>query len=120
MESFPNSLPKKTALEAGCYRRLAEAFSGALSLLEQACLALGGRRVDHGHNADLAYEIVALPRIPLLVLFWNEDREEGFEAESKILFASTAMAYLDLEGLVFIAEKLTDRLITQGKEKGNV
>jgi len=54
MESFPNSLPKKTALEAGCYRRLAEAFSGAPSLLEQACLVLGGRRVDQGHNADLA------------------------------------------------------------------
>jgi hypothetical protein len=51
-------------------------------------------------------------------------REKGLmwssAVEQKTLFASTAMAYLDLEGFVFIAEKLTDRLITQGKEKGNV
>jgi hypothetical protein len=100
MESFPNSLPKKTALEAGCYRRLAEAFSGASHLLEQACVALGGRRLDQGHNADLAYEIQALPRMPLLVFFWDQDREEGFETKSKILFEDTAMEYLDLEGLV--------------------
>ena len=54
------------------------------------------------------------------MLFWDEEREEGFEAASKILFDGTAMEYLDLEGLVFVAEKLTDRLITQRKEKGNV
>jgi hypothetical protein len=112
MESFPNSLPKKTALEQGCHRRIAEAFAGDQSSLEKACLAAGGRRVEKGHNAELAYEIQALPKMPLLVLFWDQDREEGFGAKSKILFDDTAMEYLDLEGLVFVAEKLTDRLIT--------
>lgn len=40
--------------------------------------------------------------------------------KSKILSDDTAMKYLDLEGLVFVAEKLTDRLVKQRKEKGNV
>jgi hypothetical protein len=73
-----------------------------------------------GHNAELACEIQALPRMPLLVLFRDQDREEGFEAKSKILFDDTAEEYLDLEGLVFVAEKFTDRPVTQRKEKGNV
>jgi len=120
MESFPNALPKTTALEQGCHRRITEAFAGDGSGLEKACLAAGGRRVVGGHNADLAYEVQALPRMPLLVLFWDQDQEEGFEAKSKILFDDAAMEYLDLEGLVFVAEKLTDHLITQRKEKGNV
>jgi hypothetical protein len=54
----------------------------------------------------------------------QEFREKGLMSssagEQKILFVSGATAYLDLEGLVFIAKKLTDRLINQRKEKGNV
>jgi hypothetical protein len=41
-------------------------------------------------------------------------------AGQKERFLGTAMVLLDLEGLVSIAEKLTDRLIIQEKEKGNV
>jgi len=42
--------------------------------------------------------------------FWDEDQEEGFEAQAKILFDATAFDYLDLEGLTFVAEKLADKL----------
>jgi hypothetical protein len=48
--------------------------------------------------------------LPLLLLFWDEDQEEGFEAQAKILFDATALDYLDLEGLTFVAEKLADKL----------
>jgi hypothetical protein len=44
------------------------------------------------------------------LLFWDEDQEEGFEAQAKILFDVTALDYLDLEGLTFVAEKLADKL----------
>ncbi len=117
LESFPNSLPKRAALEDGCHRRISEAFTGARNELERACQELGGTRVADGHSAEVAFQFQALPRMPLFLLFWDEDNEEGFEAQTKVLFDAQAMEYLDLEGLTFVAEKLADHLITR---KGGV
>jgi 3',5'-cyclic AMP phosphodiesterase CpdA len=120
IESFPNSIPKRAALEEGCHRRISEAFAGCLASLEHACRLLGGERVGSGHNADLACRFQALPRVPLLFLFWDEDAEEGFGAQTKVLFDSSATEYLDLEGLCFLAEKLAERLLAMRKEEPNV
>ena len=120
LESFPNSLPKRAALEEGCHRRISQAFAGAQGELEQACRKLDGIPVAGGHSADLAYRFQPLPRMPLLLLFWDEDREEGFDAQTKILFDECALEYLDLEGLTFVAEKLAENLISRKKEELNV
>jgi len=110
LESFPNSLPKRVALEEGCHKRIYQYFAGARPELESACRRLGGIPVLNGHNGDLGFKFTPLPRMPLLLLFWDEDQEEGFEAQAKILFDATALDYLDLEGLTFVAEKLADKL----------
>ena len=110
LESFPSSLPKRRALEEGCQKRIHQAFAGARDELESGCRRLGGIPVLDGHNGDLAFKFTPLPRMPLLLLFWDEDPEEGFEAQAKILFDATALDYLDLEGLTFVAEKLADKL----------
>ena len=120
LESFPNSLPKRAALEEGCHKRLHQLFAGAITELEAACVKLGGAPVLEGHNADLGFRFKPLPKMPLLLLFWDGDKEEGFEAQAKILFDATAMEYLDLEGLTFVAEKLADKLTSIGKEELNV
>ena len=110
LESFPNSLSKRVALEEGCHKRIHQYFAGARSELESACQRLGGIPVLNGHNGDLGFKFTPLPKMPLLLLFWDEDQEEGFEAQAKILFDATALDYLDLEGLTFVAEKLADKL----------
>ena len=120
MESFPNSVSKRVALEDGCHRRISGSFAGATTALESACRKLGGEALTDGHNADLGFRFEALPRMPLLLLFWDEDKEEGFEARSKVLFDAYAMEYLDLEGLTFVAEKLAEKLISIRKEEMNV
>jgi hypothetical protein len=116
LESFPNSLPKRVALDQGCHRRIGEAFAGARSALEEACTHLGGTPVIDGHSADLAFRFQTLPRMPLLLLFWDEEKDEGFDAGAKVLFDGSALEYLDLEGLTFVAEKLADKLISIKKE----
>jgi hypothetical protein len=58
--------------------------------------------------------------MPLLLLFWDEDKEEGFDSQTKILFDESALEYLDLEGLTFVAEKLVEKLILIEKEELNV
>ena len=120
LESFPNSLPKRVALEEGCHKRIHRLFAGAIPVLQAACRKLGGTPVSDGHNGDLAFKFQPLPRMPLLLLFWDQDQEEGFEAQAKVLFDETALNYLDLEGLTFVAEKLADKLTSIGKEKLNV
>jgi hypothetical protein len=117
MEAFPNSMPKRAALDDGCHRRISEVFVGAGTELETACQQLGGTRVADGHSADLAFQFRPLPRMPLLLLFWDEDKEEGFEAQTKVLFDAVSMEYLDLEGLTFVAEKLAEKLITINKKE---
>jgi hypothetical protein len=76
--------------------------------------------VADGHSADLAYRFQPLPKMPLLLLFWDEDKEEGFDSQTKILFDESALEYLDLEGLTFVAEKLVEKLILIEKEELNV
>jgi hypothetical protein len=120
LESFPNSLSKRVALEDGSHRRINQAFAGAQSELEKACRQLGGIPVTDGHNADLAYKFKPLPKMPLLLLFWDEDKEEGFTSQTRVLFDESALEYLDLEGLTFVAEKLVENLISFKKEEINV
>ena len=120
LESFPNSLSKRVALEEGCHRRINQVFAGAQRELDSACEKLGGSSVTDGHNADLAYRFQPLPKIPLLLLFWDEDIEEGFDSQTKVLFDESALEYLDLEGLTFVAEKLAENLISLKKEEFDV
>ncbi len=47
-------------------------------------------------------------------------KEEGFEPQTKVLFDECALEYLDFEGLTFVAEKLTEKLISIGEEELNV
>jgi len=120
LESFPNSLSKRVALDDGCHKRINQVFAGAKNALKKACLKLGGVPVTEGHSGDLAFHFYPLPKMPLLLLFWDEDKEEGFEAQTKVLFDNVALEYLDLEGLTFVAEKLAENLISIGKEDFNV
>jgi len=120
LESFPNSLSKRVALEDGCHRRISQVFAGAQTKLEAACRKLGGIPVADGHNADIAFRFQPLPKMPLLLLFWDEDKEEGFNSQTKVLFDESALEYLDLEGLTFVAEKLAENLISIEKEEFNV
>jgi hypothetical protein len=64
---------------------------------------LGGARRE-GTPAPVAWEVFALPRVPVLVLYWPQDEE--FPSKLKVLFDATADRYLDVESLTFLVEGL--------------
>jgi len=68
----PHAFPTGRLLQ--CFGDHREAFCRALE-------ALGGVPVSHG---DAAYRLWVLPRVPLLLIFWDGD--EDFPAELKIRF----------------------------------
>ncbi len=110
MESLPNSISKVRTLATYCEQRLAKRFTGRGADLQQLGSQLASLPGPPGQNADVAMIIPVLPFVPHYLLFWDEDPNDGFEARVKILFDHRVMDFLDLESLVFAAERLSDRL----------
>lgn len=111
MESLPNSISKVRTLATYCEMRLADRFSGRGAALEAACARIDGQAGPPGQSATVASVIPVLPYVPLYLLFWDQEPEDGFEARVKVLFDHHVMDFLDLESLVFAAERMADRIV---------
>ena len=104
---LPNTVSKSKSFEA-CGARIAAQFDGDRAGLEQAARRLDGEPTVFG-SAPVCYRFQALPRVPLLLLFW--DREEEFPARASLLLDRQVLDYLDQEALVFLAEAFASRLL---------
>jgi hypothetical protein len=104
---LPNSTSKSRSFEA-CANRIAEFFGDRTEALQAAALALGGTPVSHG-SADHAYLFRALPRVDLLLLYWEGGEE--FSARAALLVDRDVLDYLDQEALVFLAEAFAQRMM---------
>lgn len=111
MESLPNSIAKVRTLAAYCEQPLAGRFSGRSEALARVCSLIGARPGPEGQSGDLGLVIPVLPFLPLYLLFWDEDTEEGFASRVKVLFDQRVLDFLDIESLVFAAERMAERLM---------
>jgi len=111
MESLPNSIAKIRTLAVYCEQRLAERFRSRASQLAALCRRIGAAAGPADQGADLALILPTLPCLPFFLLFWDESPDDGFEARVKILFDHQVMDFLDLESLVFAAERAADWLL---------
>ena len=90
---------------------LIERFQGHLSDLEEAAMLIGGQDVTRAFQAaDRAIRFQPLPRIPVVLLFWDADPADGFAAQVKLLFDETVVEHLDIESIVFLSERLSQLL----------
>ncbi len=109
LESLPNSISKVKTLETYCEKRLADLFTGR----EAEQILNFVRKLDGipepETTASLGVIIPVLPMVPQYLLFWDHEPEDGFDAKVKLLFDQHVMDYLDLESLIFSAERLADR-----------
>lgn len=110
MESLPNSISKVRTLSAYCEQPLAKHFSGKPARLAKACEKAGGIPGGEESSASVSYIIPVLPRLPHYLLFWDEAPEDGFESRVKVLFDRNVLDYLDIESLVFAAERMAEYL----------
>ncbi|OGQ86882.1 MAG: Fe-S cluster protein [Deltaproteobacteria bacterium RIFOXYD12_FULL_56_24] len=110
LETLPNSISKVRTLATYCENRLAELFSPLpVNIIMTACQRLGGV-AQPSPAATLGCIISVLPKIPQYIVYWEEEPDEGFPAKVKILFDRQVLNFLDLESLIFSAERLADRL----------
>lgn len=114
MESMPNSISKVKTLAAYCENKIAATLSSRpAQTLQRVGTNLDGYAgpVDLSVTATASLVVPVLPMVPQYLLFWEEDPEEGFEAKAKVLFDHHVLDFLDLESLVFSAERFAERLV---------
>ncbi|HHO47044.1 MAG TPA: DUF3786 domain-containing protein [Desulfobacteraceae bacterium] len=112
LESLPNSISKVRTLAAYCEQPLARRFKGRRRPLADVCGRLGPLPpAPEVASADFGAVIPVLPHVPLCLLFWDEAPEEGFDSRVKVLVDERVLDFLDLESLVFAAERMAERLM---------
>ncbi|MDD3579923.1 MAG: DUF3786 domain-containing protein [Desulfobacca sp.] len=108
--ALPNSVSKVKTLNR-LEQKLADWASGKIEELRQRARALGAQPASQTAAADLALVFWPLPRVPILLMFYEADAAEGFGAQAQMLFDTQIGSYLDLESSLFLVEKLIERLI---------
>ncbi len=109
LESLPNTISKVKTLATYGEERLAHLFH---EQGEERAAAIGrqlGARFISEPNAALEMIVPVLPLVPHYLLYWPEEAADGFPAKVKILFDRRVLDFLDVESLVFAAERLADR-----------
>jgi hypothetical protein len=111
LQDIPNSTPKIHSIITYVENPLIKQFSGKRDALLAASRRIGGAKSDDPNlTADLCILFRALPRIPLLLLFWDAVEDERFDAQVKLLYDETIKEHLDIESIVFLSESLKDLL----------
>ena len=87
---------------------LAKYFSGRVKDMEAACRVIHGYPPAATFSYDLCMQFDALPRIPVLMLFNDADKE--FPAQCAVLFERRAEKYLDMECLAMVGMLLFEYL----------
>lgn len=114
MESLPNSISKVKTLATYCEERIAKILSGRpVHILGEVGVQLDGYAgpADLSASATASLVVPVLPMVPQYLLFWEEEPEDGFAPKAKVLFDHHVLDFLDLESLVFSAERFAERLV---------
>ncbi len=111
LEAIPNTISKMKSMKAHVEAPLLERFTGKPEALAKAAVAIGGRDQQTTFpTADVAVALFPLPRIPVMLLFWDTDEADGLEAEVKLLFDETIEEHLDVESIMFLSERIRQLL----------
>jgi hypothetical protein len=108
---FPNTVSKVKSMIEQVETPLIQRFRGKTAGLQEAAAAIGGQEcTDHRESSGLNFYFQPLPRVPVTLMFWDEDPQEGFEPMAKLLFDETVTEHLDIESILFLSERLRQLL----------
>jgi len=108
---FPNTVSKIKSMKEHVEKPLIKRFKAKSDELLTAAERLGGDDMtDEIRSADLALLFRPLPRIPVMLMFWDEDLDDDFDAEVKLLFDESILDHLDIESIMFLSERFRQLL----------
>lgn len=111
LKEFPNTVSKIVSMKEHVELPLIRTFAGNVEKLRENAETIGGKDQSAQYNsADLAFLFQVLPRVPVMLFFWDKAPEENFEADAKLLFDETIIQHLDIESIMFLSERLRQLL----------
>jgi len=99
-KDFKDAAPLVQAFFNSVTLPIAGSFSRRLAALENAAKKIGGYPPAEDFPYDLSIQVDALPKVPLLLLF--NDQDEEFPAQCSVLFEKRAEKFLDMECLAMV------------------
>ncbi|MGB5987587.1 MAG: DUF3786 domain-containing protein [Desulfobacterales bacterium] len=112
LEQIPNTISKQKSMRTHVEQPLVERFRGRPDALRQAAEAMGAQPLDRPPaSADVALLFRPLPRIPVVLLFWDHEPEDQLDAQVKLLFDATITEHLDIESILFLSERIKQLLV---------
>ena len=108
---FPNTVSKMKSMKSNVEAPVIETFTGNIAQLRAAAIRIGGKDVtEETASADAAFYFQVLPRVPVMLMFWDAEPDDDFEAEARLLFDETILEHLDIESVLFLSECLRELL----------
>jgi hypothetical protein len=99
-KDFKDAAPLIQAFSNTVTRPLAETFAGRMAELESSGKKMGGYTPGEEFPYDLCLQFDALPKVPLLLLF--NDQDDEFPAQCGVLFEKRTEKFLDMECLAMV------------------
>jgi len=99
-KDFKDAAPLIQAFSNTVTRPLAETFAGRVAELESSGKKMGGYTPGEEFPYDLCLQFDALPKVPLLLLF--NDQDDEFPAQCGVLFEKRTEKFLDMECLAMV------------------
>jgi hypothetical protein len=99
-KDFKDAAPLIQAFSNTVTRTIAETFSGRVAELEASGKKMGGYMPGEEFPYDLWLQFDALPKVPLLLLF--NDQDDEFPAQCGVLFEKRTEKFLDMECLAMV------------------
>jgi hypothetical protein len=99
-KDFKDAAPLVHAFSNTVTIPISETFSGRLSALEEAGKKIGGYPPKEDFPYDLCLQFDALPKIPLLLLY--NDQDDEFPAQCGLLFEKRTANFIDMECLAMV------------------
>ncbi len=108
---FPNTVSKIKSMVDKVEIPLIQAFKGRGEALRAAAEKYGAEEVpEDQHSADMALIFKALPKVPVMLMFTDQDLDDGFPGSVKFLFDETIITHLDIESIMFLSERIKQML----------
>ena len=96
-----------------CEKPLKKVADNYTGLFEDMLHIFNGKQVENHYSSDISLVLHPLPKVPMLICYWNPELEDGLESELNLFFDATAEQNLPIEelytlgvGMVTMFEKI--------------
>ena len=82
-----------------CEKPLKKVADTYTDLFKDMLHIFSGKQVENHYSSDISLVLHPLPKVPMLICYWNPEPDDGLESELNLFFDATAEDNLPIEAL---------------------